>query len=69
MKIISERIAACDEDLKPCPFCGGLAYINTNESYEYFTVACDTTDCYCEENCDFKYSSPEVARDAWNTRV
>lgn len=53
-------------DLKPCPFCGGEAILETvdgNSSEEFYI--------YCPE-CDFEsgvYSEPKFIVEKWNRRV
>lgn len=52
-----------NEQLKPCPFCGGKPKIYTFANEEYY-VKCDgcyaRTDLYDSENC---------AKKAWNRRA
>lgn len=53
-------------DLKPCPFCGGEAILETgdgNISEEFYI--------YCPE-CDFEsgvYSEPQFIVEKWNRRA
>jgi len=56
-------------ELKPCPFCGGYADIQTERSGEwwYFTVCCHTEDCRGSSN-DCTYFKERDAIAAWNTR-
>ena len=53
-------------DLKPCPFCGGVAYLRDDVSHStaYF-IGCATEDCFGE----FHWGQTEAeAIAAWNTR-
>ena len=51
-------------ELKPCPFCGGKAKLQGDESKYGCFVVC--TNCYAEMD----YSETEVkAIEAWNKRV
>lgn len=52
-------------ELKPCPFCGGRAFIAENEELEFLPwVIC--SDCGCETNC---FRTVEEAIKAWNRRT
>src|SRR6188768_2305776 len=51
--------------LSPCPFCGGVADLNGDDTCGYF-VSCRTRDC-----CMFNraiWAADEI-RNAWNTRA
>lgn len=56
------------EQLKPCPFCGGNARIETvttaMEKEPRFRVRCSK--CWCETSWDFW--SEDDAAEAWNKR-
>ena len=56
-----------EEDLMPCPFCGGKAYIHdrSNDFSEWHWVSCRKVDCV-----EQKTSRPTVeqAISAWNRR-
>ena len=52
-----------ETELKPCPFCGGLAFIYSEDG-EYYRVVCDNCDGAIERNSDNK----KEAVKAWNTR-
>lgn len=53
-----------DVKLKPCPFCGGKAYIDNCDGIIYM-VGCN--DCCCEI-VEYFYSASEAV-EAWNDRV
>lgn len=61
-----------DDELKPCPFCGGKAYINvdheavedTEKRHWAYTVVCNR----CCATSGLTYL-PEKAREAWNWRA
>lgn len=54
-------------ELKPCPFCGGKAYITqTLSQTSRFVVGC-FGDCFVE--LPLLYSTREDAIEAWNRRV
>ena len=48
-------------DLKPCPFCGGVAEITRAGS-----VKCKTSLCYAHDRL---YGTPALSIAAWNTRA
>ena len=50
--------------LKPCPFCGEFAFINTDETGAYFGVECFG----CNAMISNTYESREEAAEAWNNR-
>lgn len=52
-----------DRELKPCPFCGGEAYMINNRDGHY-SVACQ--DCYVETQSE---KGKTKASTVWNTRV
>lgn len=51
-------------DLKPCPFCGGEAKMNSRKSWGY-RAECQS----CDATAPRYYSSAKVAAHAWNTRA
>lgn len=54
------------EELKPCPFCGGVAYIaDSNEVLGFFVVKC--LDCPARFSQHFE--SMKEAAEMWNRRV
>lgn len=56
------------QDLKPCPFCGEKAVLETfttaMEKVPRYRVRC--SNCFCETNWDF-FSKEDVIK-AWNRR-
>ena len=53
------------DKLKPCPFCGGEAYVWLNLETDNYDVEC------LECGCDFQqhYGCVDEAIEAWNRRV
>lgn len=61
------------ESLKPCPFCGGKAYLSklkTTVNIRFFVV-CGNTKCIASADQLFgkRYYSENEAIEAWNRRV
>jgi Lar family restriction alleviation protein len=58
------------DKLKPCPFCGGKAYISNEDCYGYehddFIVNCD--ECNLQFGFASQFETEEDAVKAWNTR-
>ena len=54
------------EELKPCPFCGGKAYIGENTVFNGMFYACC---CDCSASAGDEFNSKEEAIAAWNTRT
>lgn len=55
------------EPLKPCPFCGGYAFVFVKEKADYpYRVQCGDEKCSCRTD---NYTMPEGAIEAWNRRV
>ena len=54
-------------DLKPCPFCGGIAYLRDDASHStaYF-IGCATEDCFGETHWG---QNEAEAVTGWNTRT
>ena len=55
------------EKLKPCPFCGGGAYIHRTDflnAESVYGVRC----CDCESSSSQLYDTEMEAIEAWNTR-
>lgn len=52
-----------ENELKPCPFCGGVNARVVRYNPEGFTTECPK----CASRTDF-YDEPEKAADAWNKR-
>jgi Lar family restriction alleviation protein len=57
-------------ELKPCPFCGGEAFL---AEYDYALdngyIATHFVECNGCSVTTFEYDSPEEAAEAWNRRV
>jgi Lar family restriction alleviation protein len=53
-----------NEELKPCPFCGGKAQTQNENNYKVWYVIC----IRCE-SCTKFHSSEEKAINTWNTRA
>lgn len=54
-----------DNELKPCPFCGGKSFSDETK-FKYGT----TYSVYCEEcGAEITRFEPSVARTAWNRRA
>ncbi len=51
------------EELKPCPFCGGDAFLH--ESDEFWYVSCN----HCINQTTHFYNGKDIVIDRWNTRV
>lgn len=59
-----------NEELKPCPFCGGQASIHEKTEYIYtvYRVACGNTMCGCKPSTPFSQKKVN-AISKWNTRA
>lgn len=55
-----------NDELKPCPFCGGTEVTCHKAQYEGYVVACDNTDCQTDGPWDLGKSGA-IAK--WNHRV
>lgn len=71
------------EELKPCPFCGGIPYImeivfcdlpaavaaddGLIEYIKKYRVICDNSACFCHQQTRL-FSTPGKAIEAWNRR-
>ena len=55
-------------DLKPCPFCGGVAYMS-KWVYGYFCGAWHEKDCILNDSVMPDYEYEEKAAEAWNRRA
>ena len=54
-----------EENLKPCPFCGGEAVKDfARFDYNYFGVHCTVCDAYIHD-----FDSEEMAVEKWNKRA
>lgn len=67
-----------NEELKPCPFCGGTASVQMIDPRLYrpsrnhpFTVVCDGCDLLFGYDVDYggRFDSGAEAIEAWNRRV
>ena len=55
-------------ELKPCPFCGGVAKLYETSDDRYpFQARCDDGDCYGWHD-SYAYTTEEAARN-WNKRA
>ena len=66
--IVKEKKMSRDDELKPCPFCGGEGCIQRHEFVGYtdtFGVVC--LDCGCETRQFFTHKKTAVR--AWNRRA
>lgn len=58
-------------ELKPCPFCGGKAYVSREDCYgeldDYYMVHCDT--CSLQFGFTKQFECEKQVTDAWNMRV
>lgn len=63
------------EELKPCPFCGGEAIINTERRHsgtaeKFCFIGCRTSGCIASiHSMNRYYLTPEEAVEAWNRRI
>lgn len=58
------------DKLKPCPFCGGKAELENSMRENCSRIKC--TKCRVKTEAfikSFKYSSDQLAAEAWNRRV
>ena len=55
-----------NEELKPCPFCGGKAELLKLDVSEYF-VHCPNPNCFIGQ--DLLYRSKKTAIKKWNRRM
>ena len=53
-----------NNELKPCPFCGGEARLSEDKDYQIYSVVC--SECDAATN---NYGIKQDAIDAWNKRV
>ncbi len=61
-----------NEELKPCPFCGGEAELipyslGMNDDLKYWAVTCSNHDCFVHP--ETRYYHKEDAIEAWNFRA
>ena len=66
----SEMEVVVMEELKPCPFCGGEAVLETHCINRHIasTVYCGNKDCICH-GVNQVFTSENGAARAWNNRV
>lgn len=61
-----------NNDLKPCPFCGGFAYVHTihyTKAHKEYTISAWHDDgCYME-NAFPTFETKQEAIDSWNRRA
>lgn len=54
-------------ELKPCPFCGGVAMLYTRKKFKNpFRIRCSNIDCGCRTA---NWNAVEEAVKAWNRRA
>lgn len=62
------------DELKPCPFCGGVAEV-THMQHRFYTdvewwwVGCTNDKCPAQPFEGITFDSEQEATDAWNTRA
>ena len=57
-----------DQDLKPCPFCGGKAqFVKLGEAENEYDICCATFDCYLESGADWRLTKEELFQ-MWDRR-
>lgn len=62
-----EELKAYEEQLNPCPFCGGKAKLYNRFGWWY--VACRSLRDICKVDCStIMFDSPEEAVKVWNKR-
>lgn len=62
-----DQIKAYEEQLKPCPFCGGKARIENR--FNWWWVACSNGRNKCKVDCHtIQFDSPDKAAEVWNKR-
>ena len=57
-----------NEQLKPCPFCGGEASMRIRPYCSVVYAGCLNSDCKIQPTTDW-YDTDEEAIEAWNRRV
>lgn len=55
-------------ELKPCPFCGGIANVMQDRHYPKWFVGCNDDNCLGFSGLGWLYGSKQQAIEAWNTR-
>ena len=59
-------------NLKPCPFCGGIAEFRLAQSFFDSAIYVECTNCECRTKPieqSIEYTAREKAVEIWNTRV
>jgi ssDNA-binding Zn-finger/Zn-ribbon topoisomerase 1 len=56
------------KELKPCPFCGGVAVVRQTRLLGGFTVCCINNDCGVKPSTD-RWFAIQLAIDEWNKRA
>lgn len=56
------------KDLKPCPFCGGVAFVQ-KDGDQYFIKCLHKDNCYLVGRKAQKYNVPEAMIKKWNRRT
>jgi len=54
--------------LKPCPFCGGMAFIERTNVNQYYVKCFHRTNCYLTGRAPRKYNVRDVLIKIWNRR-
>lgn len=57
-----------EPELKPCPFCGGVATMLHFKREKCYRVSCDDIDCCCVAHSGYHLTEAE-AIEAWNRRA
>ena len=57
-----------ENELKPCPFCGGDAIIDYGMGINKYWVLCDNEKCGLRPMTD-AYANKSVAKKVWNRRA
>lgn len=69
----SPRLMDVEKMLKPCPFCGGPAKVETRwkDGRIDYRVRCRNrrNECDVHPRTPYDYASAELAADAWNRRA
>ena len=64
-----ERWLKSNQPLKPCPFCGGEAFVKPVDTAGLYTVGCSNMACVCcHRNTGWNASGDALAIRKWNKR-